>query len=258
MTRTSYHHGDLRAALVQAAVEAARTGGADGVRLTRLAQQLGVSAAAAYRHFPDGLDGLLAAVGDVGRSELAAAIRTATDDVVAGDPVERATRRFRASGQAYVAHVTGSPGLFQVACRYEGGGAADPFRLLEAAWTTWSTSGCSRPNGDRSPPSPRGQPCTGCPSCSPRGPSAGSRPRSSSARSTGRSTWSPPASDGAYSWPVCDSPVAGSTVCAATPGCSGLSSGSASSRAWSAETEGSSAGPLGTGSVMAAPGGSRV
>lgn len=132
MTRTSYHHGDLRAALVQAAVEAARTGGADGVRLTRLAQQLGVSAAAAYRHFPDGLDGLLAAVGDVGRSELAAAIRTATDDVVAGDPVERATRRFRASGQAYVAHVTGSPGLFQVACRYEGGGAADPFRLLEA------------------------------------------------------------------------------------------------------------------------------
>ena len=132
--RERYHHGDLRAALVAAGVAAARSEGADAVRLTRLAAQVGVSASAAYRHFPHGLDDLLEAVGDVARAGLAARIvahvAAVPDD---GDPRGTATARFRASGRAYVEYVTEEPGLFQVACRHDRGrpAGADPHGLLE-------------------------------------------------------------------------------------------------------------------------------
>lgn len=132
--RDSYHHGDLRAALVAAGVRAARTGGPDAVRLNRLAAEVGVSASAAYRHFPEGLSDLLAAVGDVGRAELAERITTRVEAVRgARDAGSLATRRFRASGRAYVEYVTEQPGLFQVACRHDGGRleGANPHALLE-------------------------------------------------------------------------------------------------------------------------------
>ena len=132
MTERRYHHGDLRAALVQAAVAAARAGGADAVRLNRLAAEVGVSPAAAYRHFPDGLGALLDAVGQVGRVELAARLQQAVD-AVPEDAPERARARFRASGEAYVAYVTEQPGLFQVATRHGDpqGPDDDPHALLE-------------------------------------------------------------------------------------------------------------------------------
>jgi AcrR family transcriptional regulator len=133
--RATYHHGDLRAALVHAAVAAAREGGEDAVRLTALAAQVGVSAAAAYRHFPDGLAGLLGAVGEVANAELADRIRAGTSATpVTNDPVVDARRRFRASGHAYVDYVTAHPGLFQVACRHAvapSDSATHPHALLE-------------------------------------------------------------------------------------------------------------------------------
>ncbi len=127
--RERYHHGDLQAALVQAGVDAARRGGEPAVRLNQLAAGLGVSASAAYRHFPDGLPALLQAVGDVGRAGLADRITARTSEAGA-DAVDR----FRASGRAYVEYVTEQPGLFQVACRHAPSGpdAADPLALLEA------------------------------------------------------------------------------------------------------------------------------
>lgn len=135
MQRATYHHGALRAALVAAGVEAARSGGEAAVRLTALAAQVGVAPAAAYRHFPDGLEGLLVAVGDVGRRELSERLRLRIDGVRGSrDPAGRARRRFRASGEAYVEYVTEQPGLFQVATRHDRGPApgADPHALLEA------------------------------------------------------------------------------------------------------------------------------
>lgn len=133
-TRERYHHGDLRTALVAAGVEAARVGGEDAVRLNRLAAQVGVSPAAAYRHFPGGLEELLIAVGDVGRNELAQRLveRVAQVGRRTGG-ARRASARFRASGAAYVEYVTEQPGLFQVATRHDevpgrGGG---PYALLE-------------------------------------------------------------------------------------------------------------------------------
>lgn len=133
--RSTYHHGDLQAALVTAGVEAARRGGEAAVGLNRLAAEVGVSASAAYRHFPGGLEELLVAVGDVGRRELAEHITSRTARTARSrDPVLAARRRFRASGQAYVDYVLEQPGLFQVACRHDRGrlADADPYGLLEA------------------------------------------------------------------------------------------------------------------------------
>ncbi len=128
-----YHHGDLRAALVAAAVAAAREGGEAAVGLNRLAAGEGVSASAAYRHFPGGLPDLLVAVGDVARAELAERISLRVGQAEPSDePGVAAQRRFRASGQAYVEYVLEQPGLFQVACRHDEGraGDADPYALL--------------------------------------------------------------------------------------------------------------------------------
>jgi AcrR family transcriptional regulator len=110
--RDRYHHGDLRSALIEAAVGAAREGGEHAVGLNRLAAAVGVSASAAYRHFPGGLDELLVAAGDVSRRELAERIQRAMAAVKPSrDPAALARRRFRASGQAYVDYVLEQPGL---------------------------------------------------------------------------------------------------------------------------------------------------
>ena len=132
MTR-GYHHGDLRAALVAAGVQAARAGGADAVGLNRLAAEVGVSASAAYRHFPAGLDELLTALGDVARQGLADRIVLRMSEVTGSrNPQTLAVRRFRASGEAYVEYVLEEPGLFQVACRHDRGRSQpDPYGLLE-------------------------------------------------------------------------------------------------------------------------------
>ncbi len=133
VSERGYHHGDLRAALVAAGVDAARTGGEQAVGLNRLATAVGVSASAAYRHFPGGLDDLLVAVGDVARQGLADRIVLRMSEVTRSrDPRTLALRRFRASGEAYVEYVLEQPGLFQVACRHDHGrSAANPYGLLE-------------------------------------------------------------------------------------------------------------------------------
>jgi AcrR family transcriptional regulator len=49
----SYHHGDLKHALLQAGLELLREDGTDGVTLRKVARRAGVSHAAPYHHFPD-------------------------------------------------------------------------------------------------------------------------------------------------------------------------------------------------------------
>jgi AcrR family transcriptional regulator len=49
----TYHHGDLRDALVQAALQEAEQGGPEAVNISALAKKLGVSQPAPYRHFAD-------------------------------------------------------------------------------------------------------------------------------------------------------------------------------------------------------------
>ena len=49
----TYHHGDLRDALVQAALAEAEQGGPEAISIKALAKELGVSQPAPYRHFAD-------------------------------------------------------------------------------------------------------------------------------------------------------------------------------------------------------------
>ena len=63
--RQSYHHGDLRRALVQQALETIRAQGVDALTVRSIGTTLGVSRTALYRHFPDKA-ALLGAVGKEG------------------------------------------------------------------------------------------------------------------------------------------------------------------------------------------------
>ena len=51
--QNAYHHGDLRDALVQAALQDVESGGPEAVNISALAKKLGVSQPAPYRHFAD-------------------------------------------------------------------------------------------------------------------------------------------------------------------------------------------------------------
>ena len=59
--QNAYHHGDLRDALVQAALQDVESGGPEAVNISALAKKLGVSQPAPYRHFAD-REALLVAV----------------------------------------------------------------------------------------------------------------------------------------------------------------------------------------------------
>jgi AcrR family transcriptional regulator len=49
----TYHHGDLRDALIQAALQQVELGGPEAVSISALAKKLGVSQPAPYKHFAD-------------------------------------------------------------------------------------------------------------------------------------------------------------------------------------------------------------
>ncbi|MFC5731489.1 MULTISPECIES: TetR/AcrR family transcriptional regulator [Nocardioides] len=111
---SSYHHGDLRDALLDAAVELARKGGSVAVGIRELAPRAGVSPTAACRHFAD-RDDVLRAVARVGIAELEASMLRRLRRVRGADPADRARRRSRALGQAYDEFALAEPGLFAVA-----------------------------------------------------------------------------------------------------------------------------------------------
>lgn len=109
-----YHHGNLRAALVEAGAELARTAGPDGVVLREVARRTGVSHNAAYRHFAD-RDELLGEIATLANDQLEAAMIRRLDEVREADPALRARARLRATGRAYVEFALAEPGLFNVA-----------------------------------------------------------------------------------------------------------------------------------------------
>jgi AcrR family transcriptional regulator len=110
----SYHHGNLRAALIDTAVEQARGGGAAAVVLRDAARRTGVSHNAAYRHFAD-REELLDEVAARGMAALEEAMRGQLARVTTDDPVERAWQRLAATGRGYVQFALAEPGLFDTA-----------------------------------------------------------------------------------------------------------------------------------------------
>lgn len=113
MTSTPYHHGNLRDALVEAAVEVVREGGPEALSLRELARRVGVSHAAAYRHFAD-REALVDVVAERAMEALVAAIARRLGDVVDEDPVRRARRRLVEIGAGYVEFALTESGLFRL------------------------------------------------------------------------------------------------------------------------------------------------
>ena len=111
---STYHHGNLREALVETAVALGREKGPDGVVLREVARRTGVSHNAAYRHFSD-RDELMREVARIGYHELAETMRARVRRLRVKDPRERARRRLREVGRGYVEYALAEPGLFAVA-----------------------------------------------------------------------------------------------------------------------------------------------
>ena len=78
MTTTSYHHGDLKNALIKAGVKILAKEGVSGLSLRKVAKQAGVSHAAPYSHFAD-KQALIAAISTEGFKQLYKQIASARE-----------------------------------------------------------------------------------------------------------------------------------------------------------------------------------
>jgi AcrR family transcriptional regulator len=128
-----YHHGNLRQALLDAALALVEAGEEQGVSLRTVAARAGVSNAAPYRHFQD-REGLMAAVATIGFDRLLETLRRARES--AGEVDE-----LLASAMAYLAFASKNLGLYRLmftenrlAIRFDEGlakSSAAAFRELE-------------------------------------------------------------------------------------------------------------------------------
>ena len=101
--KDSYHHGDLRATLLEVAAQMIAEKGVEGVTMRGLAERIGVSRTAPYRHFADKA-ALLAAVAEDGFNRLAVCLHTAGAEH-AGDSL----LSFRSMCLAYVEFAVDNP-----------------------------------------------------------------------------------------------------------------------------------------------------
>jgi AcrR family transcriptional regulator len=151
--RSTYHHGNLKPALISAARDMLDADGPGAVSLREAARRVGVSATATYRHFAD-KDHLLAIVAAEGYHEFAARLRG----------IEEGPDGFPGMGMAYVEFALEHRGLFRLmfgplrrdlkrypelneaadeafaalvhaATRFFHGGAADAETAAYAAWS---------------------------------------------------------------------------------------------------------------------------
>jgi AcrR family transcriptional regulator len=114
-TRTTYHHGDLRNALLAAGAELAEVAGPDAVTIRAVAAKVGVSPTAAYRHFADHAE-LLEAVRQHAMDRLSDSMRRYLRRVPPSDAAALAAlNRFTATGRGYLHFALTEPGLFRTA-----------------------------------------------------------------------------------------------------------------------------------------------
>lgn len=128
----SYHHGNLRAELLQTAIEQLRSGDADDLSLRALARSIGVSQTAPYRHFADKGE-LIAAMATQGYLDLLHVLEEA------GQPAGDCPReQLVAFAHAYVDYAATNPQLFKLMF----GPAAQPVdrypELREASRSTFA------------------------------------------------------------------------------------------------------------------------
>ena len=104
--RKGYHHGNLREALVEAALALIGEKGPAGVSFAEAARRAGVSPAAPYRHFRD-RDALIAETARIGFARFADRLEAAWNG---GAP--SALSAFEAVGRAYLAFAREEPAYF--------------------------------------------------------------------------------------------------------------------------------------------------
>jgi len=106
MPKRGYHHGNLRQALVDAALKLITVKGPTGFTLSEAAKQAGVTPAAVYRHF-EGREDLIAEAALQGYEIFADVMQFAYDK---GQPSALAS--FEATGRAYLAFARKYPGHY--------------------------------------------------------------------------------------------------------------------------------------------------
>jgi AcrR family transcriptional regulator len=113
--RAAYHHGDLRRALVDAAIPLLRDGGPEALTLRAVARAAGVSQTAPYRHFADRAE-LVAAVAESGFRRLHARLVDAARAPAAalGQPPATARAGLQAIAMAYVRFALEHPAEYRV------------------------------------------------------------------------------------------------------------------------------------------------
>ncbi|HSE74122.1 MAG TPA: TetR/AcrR family transcriptional regulator [Dongiaceae bacterium] len=155
--RTTYRHGDLRRALLEAGIALARAGGPDAVVLREATRRAGVVPNAAYRHFASRQD-LLEAVRSAALSELAKAMEAEIAKARRGKSAEQVARaHLRAVGAGYLRFALTETGLFRTAFATpellgftgdparKGPSGLDPFELLSAALDKFVATGLLPP-----------------------------------------------------------------------------------------------------------------
>ena len=103
-----YHHGNLRAALIEAGLNLIAEKGVRGLTLRDIGATVGVSRMAAYRHFSD-KDDLLAAIAEAGFIEFTRTLQVAKDSAA-----PKFAERLAAMALAYITFAGRHPAYIEV------------------------------------------------------------------------------------------------------------------------------------------------
>lgn len=107
--RSRYHHGNLRQAIIDAAVELVRDEGVEAMTLREAARRAGVSSGAPFRHFATKRE-LVLALAEQGMAQL----RQAIEAVLEASPDCSAPVRLALLGSAYVGWAADHPTHYRV------------------------------------------------------------------------------------------------------------------------------------------------
>jgi AcrR family transcriptional regulator len=105
-SKTAYHHGHLRLALLRAAMELLEEGGEAALSLRAVARRAGVSPSAPYRHYED-REALVSAIAAVGYRELA-------EWLAAAHPSPSTPEQLADLANTYVRFALERPALFRI------------------------------------------------------------------------------------------------------------------------------------------------
>ncbi|MBI9092765.1 MAG: TetR/AcrR family transcriptional regulator [Desulfobacterium sp.] len=113
MTKSTYHHGNLREKLLQTALEIVSEQGLAKVSMRKLGEEIGVSRSAPYRHFK-GKGELLSAMAEEGYRKLTKSLKCARNKQ-SGDPVAQ----LKNIGVAYIEFALENPVQYRLMFGHE-------------------------------------------------------------------------------------------------------------------------------------------